>query len=111
MKPRPIHIILLFAGVFVTCLGLQAQDRIPIEPIEERSNPPEVVQEESRPSIGHSQQVLIQSDTTYRATSIDSQGQRSGERPTAKNSEEDVLSFHFLYYIIQKFKMSDIVDK
>ncbi|MBS1506909.1 MAG: hypothetical protein JSS79_09695 [Bacteroidetes bacterium] len=29
---------------------------------------------------------------------------------TADKSEEDPLSFNFLYFIIQKFKISDIVD-
>lgn len=27
-----------------------------------------------------------------------------------EEDDDDVLSFNFLYYIIQKFKMSDIVD-
>ena len=27
-----------------------------------------------------------------------------------ENSQEDILSFNFLYYIIQRFKLSDIVD-
>lgn len=34
--------------------------------------------------------------------------------PTKSNyskTEEDALSFNFLYYIIQKFKISDIVDQ
>jgi hypothetical protein len=30
-------------------------------------------------------------------------------KPSA-NKEEDVLSFNFLYYIIQKFKISDLID-
>lgn len=29
----------------------------------------------------------------------------------AKTEEEDPLSFNFLYYIIQKFKTSDIIDQ
>jgi hypothetical protein len=36
---------------------------------------------------------------------------KEAEKNSAKQSEEDVISFNFLYYIIQKFKMSDIVDK
>ena len=30
---------------------------------------------------------------------------------STKKTEEDALSFNFLYYIIQKFKISDIVDQ
>jgi len=33
------------------------------------------------------------------------------QKPTPAKTEEDALSFNFLYYIIQKFKTSDIVDK
>lgn len=32
------------------------------------------------------------------------------KNPAAKN-EDDALSFNFLYYIIQKFKISDIVEQ
>ncbi len=31
--------------------------------------------------------------------------------PAIKPEEEDALSFNFLYYIIQKFKISDIVEQ
>ncbi|HET9053565.1 MAG TPA: hypothetical protein VFM90_05295, partial [Cyclobacteriaceae bacterium] len=34
--------------------------------------------------------------------------QKEEEKPQKK--EEDPLSFNFLYYIIEKFKLSDIVD-
>lgn len=39
---------------------------------------------------------------------------KSGEgskNPSMKPEEEDALSFNFLYYIIQKFKISDIVEQ
>lgn len=36
----------------------------------------------------------------------------AARKPDAKseNSQDDILSFNFLYYIIQRFKLSDIVD-
>lgn len=33
------------------------------------------------------------------------------KNPALKPEEEDALSFNFLYYIIQKFKISDIVEQ
>ncbi len=36
-------------------------------------------------------------------------GKPSSGKP--KNDEEDPLSFNFLYYIIQKFKASDLIDQ
>jgi len=60
--------------------------------------------------------------STYRGTR-DSIHTKSGIPSTAKNKstetvkassankEDDALSFNFLYYIIQKFKISDLVDE
>ncbi len=36
--------------------------------------------------------------------------QENQSKPSAEKAEEDPLSFNFLYFIIQKFKISDIVD-
>jgi len=36
---------------------------------------------------------------------------RVSKKPTDEKKEEDALSFNFLYYIIQKYKISDIVDQ
>jgi hypothetical protein len=32
------------------------------------------------------------------------------KKTESKTQEEDILSYNFLYYIIQRFKLSDIVD-
>lgn len=69
------------------------------------------------PDESRSTPALTQAQGTAVATSADTVQyikQNEVQRPvdkTGKNQEEDVLSFHFLYYIIQKFKMSDLVDK
>lgn len=36
---------------------------------------------------------------------------RNNKKATAEKKEDDALSFNFLYYIIQKYKISDIVDQ
>jgi len=36
--------------------------------------------------------------------------QKPSSNPTNDKTQEDPLSFNFLYFIIQKFKFSDIVD-
>jgi hypothetical protein len=38
------------------------------------------------------------------------QQQKPSSNPTNDKTQEDPLSFNFLYFIIQKFKFSDIVD-
>lgn len=35
----------------------------------------------------------------------------NNQKSTSSKPEADALSFNFLYYIIQKFKTSDIIDK
>lgn len=36
---------------------------------------------------------------------------KSAKKQTTEKKEDDALSFNFLYYIIQKYKISDIVDQ
>jgi hypothetical protein len=35
---------------------------------------------------------------------------KGNEATAAKKNEDDALSFNFLYYIIQKFKISDLIE-
>jgi hypothetical protein len=53
-----------------------------------------------------SREVLISTSKTSKSKS----GEGS-KNPALKPEEEDALSFNFLYYIIQKFKISDIVEQ
>lgn len=45
------------------------------------------------------------------AKSAKSKSAEGAKNPATKPEEEDALSFNFLYYIIQKFKISDIVEQ
>lgn len=84
---------------------------------QERTNPMDDKDRTEAPDESRSTPTLSQTQGTVVVTSADTVQyikQNEVQRPvdkTAKNQEEDVLSFHFLYYIIQKFKMSDLVDK
>ncbi len=42
---------------------------------------------------------------------INSGKAKTAKKPASDKKEEDALSFNFLYYIIQKYKISDIVDQ
>ncbi|MCU0419373.1 MAG: hypothetical protein MUC38_06915 [Cyclobacteriaceae bacterium] len=33
-----------------------------------------------------------------------------GDKATARKNDDDALSFNFLYYLIQKFKVSDLIE-
>ncbi len=43
-------------------------------------------------------------------TATASKAKTDATKPATEKSEEDPMSFNFLYFIIQKFKISDIVD-
>lgn len=45
------------------------------------------------------------------STSINSAKPKANRKSYNEKKEEDPLSFNFLYYIIQKYKISDIVDQ
>ncbi|MBX2941065.1 MAG: hypothetical protein KF860_01860 [Cyclobacteriaceae bacterium] len=60
---------------------------------------------ESRPS--RSTPKSIQRDST----SLNSMKPKANRKSSVEKKEEDPLSFNFLYYIIQKYKISDIVDQ
>lgn len=36
--------------------------------------------------------------------------EKSSEKQSAKAKDESILTFNFLYYIIQKYKLQDIID-
>ena len=51
--------------------------------------------------------------TINRPSTSNQKKQADSGKPSGKpkNEEEDPLSFNFLYYIIQKFKVSDLIDQ
>jgi hypothetical protein len=48
---------------------------------------------------------------TPTATPLKAKAKTAEPAKAPSKTEEDALSFNFLYYIIQKFKISDIVDQ
>lgn len=36
--------------------------------------------------------------------------QKPAEKPATKSKDDSILTFNFLYYIIQKYKLQDIID-
>ena len=53
----------------------------------------------------------VQRTVPQDTASIKSIKPKANRKPSAEKKEEDPLSFNFLYYIIQKYKISDIVDQ
>jgi hypothetical protein len=103
MKLKLYHIIILFGFVCFSSVTFAQDGTETMEPEIKSSFMPsgESQKFDTRDSVylqQHSPAIQKASDTA-----------RSGSE-ASKDEDDDVLSFNFLYYIIQKFKMSDIVD-
>jgi hypothetical protein len=110
MKGLFLHIawLLLMGLVVLTALPARAQDEF------SRETPRETA-DEILPESDSKSNTKIQTSATPRDTSRDSVFQKSSPAflKKAENKpqpEEDILSYNFLYYLIQRFKSSDIVD-
>jgi hypothetical protein len=106
--------VVVTLGLFASTTSAQAQ---------EEGIPGYELQDPLHPGIGTEEKTLLldpESKSFKRdSTSIASKpvsakkytdsGKPSSGKP--KNEEEDPLSFNFLYYIIQKFKVSDLIEQ
>jgi len=70
------------------------------------------------PAIYDEKPLMMEQDQRLRSSPLDSLQHRSGTAPAAKpkgndpkkpQAEGDPLNFNFLYYIIQKFKASELM--
>ena len=110
MKVKVSTILATSAAVFLITLSAQAQEELPILELQD-PNHRELNLNEDKTLIydhpGHTS-VRDSSQSTLRATPV------LPSKPKAeaqKAKEDDTLSFNFLYYMFQKFKMSDMIDQ
>lgn len=83
--------------------------------IQEPNNHPELNQGEDKTVIMESDMKTMKvspaRETNTTSSSVKKQEQQKpSSNPSSDKTQEDPLSFNFLYFIIQKFKFSDIVD-
>lgn len=121
MKPKPGHILSVMGIVVLLGYGVQAQEAYPMEGTGgERDATYTPVDGETgshlRVSEAESAE-FAEADTSGYTAPVGSARTGTQIRPAEKEggvqsgNEDSVLGFNFLYYIIQKFKMSDIVEK
>lgn len=114
MKLKPLYFIVFFGFVFLnssTTFGQESSSN-PLENIESVKAQQYTEGHDNVKNVTSSSYRSTSSDTTYLNLQVAQEEEaREAQSSEAKENEEDVLSFNFLYYIIQKFKMSDIVDK
>ena len=117
MKPKPLHSLCLFGLLFCLYQGVHAQEAYPLEGTgREIYDAPSVDGETSSHLRTTEPAELADADTSSSnparvRASVGAPSESAEKQGETASSEESVLGFNFLYYIIQKFKMSDIVDK
>lgn len=117
MKLNLSHLLALVTFVLTvsTVNSASAQDGAPVNEYPELSPLQDPTVKEDKPLLYEPEGKSAQKEQTVNTTPTTSAKQKTKtaepSKTAASKSEEDALSFNFLYYIIQKFKISDIVDQ
>ena len=117
MKVKGSYFLGTVAAIFLLTLSVKAQDELPIletqDPIHRELN----LGEDKTLIYDHPSQLTTVKDSSQVIMKVvPSHPGKSSKPETHKNSpkekeEENALSFNFLFYMIQKFKMSDLIDQ
>ena len=113
MKVKVSTILVTSAAVFLLTLSAQAQDELPILELQD-PNHRELNLNEDKTLIydhpGHTS-VRDSSQAVIRTTPVLPSKPKADAQKNKGKEEDDTLSFNFLYYMFQKFKMSDMIDQ
>lgn len=125
MKLKTCHTALLTAVLFALLMPLGAfaqesraglEDNLPKDSAKQDQESPSGSENiENRSNFKNTSAAAGTETVSVRDAEIKKQVSKSIEKPQkdaekAQKQEEDPLSFNFLYYIIEKFKLSDIVE-
>ncbi len=117
MKVNFSQILATFTIILTMSAGsiVFAQEGYPLNEIPElspnypdpmlREEKPLLYEPDGKPSVQREQPVINQAPSKTKGKNSEP------TKSTNSKTEENALSFNFLYYIIQKFKISDIVDQ
>ncbi|MFM7857398.1 MAG: hypothetical protein ACKO96_37130 [Flammeovirgaceae bacterium] len=104
-----VFVVFLFAFAALLAMPAQAQENHP-ESADEMKELKELTT--SHPELKLDEDKTLLTEPEAKPLIPVNNKENQGRQPKGKNEkeEDDVLGFNFLYYIIQKFKISDIVD-
>lgn len=111
-KQSKILALCIAGGITLLSQKAFAQDGLPPQYFQEPSNQELNLNEDKPLLYEQSESRNTRSVQHYQRDSvIASPGKPKAGKKSADKKEDDALSFNFLYYIIQKYKISDIVDQ
>lgn len=117
MKLNLSHLLALVTFILTVSAvsSASAQDGAPANEYPELSPLQDPTVKEDKPLLYEPEGKSSQKEQPINTTTTSSAKQKVKTSEPSKTAdsknEEDALSFNFLYYIIQKFKISDIVDQ
>ncbi len=106
-----------FTAGFLLTLSAQAQEDLPVLEIQDPTHSELNLDEDKTLIYDHPSHTSIVKDSIQVMTRVvPSVNTKTAKPEPHKNSrkerdEEETLSFNFLYYMFQKFKMSDLIDQ
>jgi hypothetical protein len=128
MKRWNSHLIFIFTLVVISLAGInsygQEAGMSDLDLVEERSpvgserhlfspeNPRYVPKVTNNAHAGDSVALQIQDFPMQQAVmrANERSNEKPAEKPGAKPKDDSILTYNFLYYIIQKYKLQDIID-
>src|SRR5262245_15471689 len=114
MKVKVSTILAISAAVFLVTLSARAQDELPILELQDPNHRELNLNEDKTLIYDHPGHTSVRDSvqTTPRIMPITpAKPKQEAQKSKGKDDDEDTLSFNFLYYMFQKFKMSDMIDQ
>jgi hypothetical protein len=118
MKLNVSNLLTTLAAVFFMALSAQAQEEMPIlETQDPNPNHRELNLNEDKTLIYDrtSSHTTAVKDSIQSAPRVSPNHSNKAKMDAGKNNSkeayDDALSFNFLYYMLQKFKLSDLIDQ
>lgn len=109
------HILTVCIAGCITLLSQNtyAQDGLPPQYFQEQTNQELNLNEDKALLYEQSESRPVRSVQSFQRDSVivSAPKSKTSKKPATDKKEDDALSFNFLYYIIQKYKISDIVDQ
>ena len=113
MKLKVSNLLATLAAIFILTLSAKAQEEMPVvenpDPTHREFNLNEdkiLIYDRS-----HSNTVRDSIQSIQRAVPIHTNKSARPDASKSKEVEDDALSFNFLYYMLQKFKLADLIDQ
>lgn len=109
LKPANSVFLLCVFCTLVSTIQVNAQEGRPEMDILRSDPDPVSISDSETKSVNKSTPIVTSKETQRDSVQVrPSKPIKAGEKTQEK--EEDPLSFNFLYYIIEKFKLSDVIE-